>query len=261
MAIIHFSDYRDRRTGLALKRLRVDDHYYEYCFIPDYELKFHFLHCEAVQLADVFVNLIELKTKPVMVSLLFPKREKLEDILNWLETYRIAFNEKNAGGYRLTNAGRIVEGVLYKGLPLVLYTKGRRVLTYDPSSFVEVTEAYGQYREVVNLSKRHPHEPRELLAKVRVFLNGERLHKFSRVFFDMSKDTLIVNGAFVVADYMDTFDDSIGFFRENDVLPVLYCHDRSDVYITMQTQRDGSKLCIVQQWFDIRRLLKEAGKD
>jgi hypothetical protein len=73
LKIIDISDLRLKKSKRTAEQLREFDDYYEYCFIKDYEMKYENFRSQSIQLADVFVTLLELKTKTILVFLLFPK--------------------------------------------------------------------------------------------------------------------------------------------------------------------------------------------
>ncbi|MDE5413241.1 hypothetical protein [Alkalihalobacterium chitinilyticum] len=130
--------------------LREFDDDYEYCFIKDYELLFDDFKSQSIQVADCFVTLLEVKDKTFLTSLLFSKSYDVLDIVQWLDSHTISYNNRDQTGYFVKNAGKIIEAVKFKGVPIVLATRGKDKLYYDADPLVEVTERYEHFSQIVN---------------------------------------------------------------------------------------------------------------
>jgi hypothetical protein len=95
-----------------------------------------------------------------------------------------------------------------------------------------------------------------------IILNGKRIDTVPRIDFDLSKDFILSNGQFIVADYMDDYLGNIGFYRETDpVIPISYYLD-NDAPVTIQIDEgpDGSKICVVEQKYNLEQLIEDERK-
>ncbi|UYZ14782.1 hypothetical protein A6764_07545 [Brevibacillus sp. WF146] len=149
MEIIDFSSEKNKH---AIKKgvLRRLPDCYEYCFLPDYEMKYDSFQSQSIQMLEFFFTLLELKNKTLFVSVQFPLYYDTDRIREFLEYYTFSYDEKDEKGYYVKNALEIVEGKLFKGKPLVIGRRGRKKLYYDVSAFLEVTAHYNQYHQIVH---------------------------------------------------------------------------------------------------------------
>ncbi|TRY24798.1 hypothetical protein FOI68_14750 [Brevibacillus sp. LEMMJ03] len=256
MEIIDFSSEKNKH---AIKKgvLRRLPDCYEYCFLPDYEMKYDSFQSQSIQMLEFFFTLLELKNKTLFVSVQFPLYYDTDRIREFLEYYTFSYDEKDEKGYYVKNALEIVEGKLFKGKPLVIGRRGRKKLYYDVSAFLEVTAHYNQYHQIVHTGQA---EIVDMVAKKPViFLNGRRMNAVPRIDFDPAKDFILSNGQFIVADYMDDYCGTIGFYRKTDpVIPVSYYLDSdAPVYIQLDEGADGSKMCVVEQKYNLDSLIKK----
>ncbi|WP_077615739.1 hypothetical protein [Caenibacillus caldisaponilyticus] len=150
MKVIDLTAFRRNKwIGNDREQLREADDYYEYCFIPEYEMAFDEFKIDGVQVRDIIANILTLKSKTLLVSVSFPKPCEIPDIIDWFGNHIVSFNEKDAKGYFAAQAAEILDGVRLRGEPVVLCKRGRKKLYYDPSEFAEVTEHYHYfYRQV-----------------------------------------------------------------------------------------------------------------
>lgn len=154
MRVIDLSAYRKNKWIENFQgQLREADDYYEYCFIPDYEMEFDEFKIDGIQVEDIFVNIVSFNSRTMMVSVSFPKTYDIHEIIEWLGNYKISFNEKDQTGYFAAGAAEIVEGIRYRGMPIVLCKRGKKKLYYDPSEFVEVTDHYQYFSRKVDTGK------------------------------------------------------------------------------------------------------------
>lgn len=142
MKVVKLNEYRGR--GLS-GDLRKDDYGYEYCVVSDYEELFGTFRCEAIQIGNVFANMLIAGKEKRFVSVLFPEDWSVPEIVDWLEHHVIYVGESPAG-----EMGEIIEGVLYRGNPIVLGKKGNRTLSFNTGSFEEVTGFYEHHHVIRN---------------------------------------------------------------------------------------------------------------
>lgn len=150
----------------------------------------------------------------------------MQDVINWLADYKIVFNLKKYNETKVNDCERIISGLLFKGNQLILCKKGHKTITYDPAEFVEITEKYVALKKEVNTTHAKNIDLESENKKIQVILNGKKINHLKRINFALSKDLIIVNGSVMVADYIDTYCDTIGFYKsEDDSLPVAFILD------------------------------------
>jgi hypothetical protein len=259
MEIIDFSSEKHKHSIKKGVLRRLPD-CYEYCFLPDYEMKYDSFQSQSIQMLEFFFTLLELKNKTLLVSVQFPLYYDTDRIQEFLEYYTFSYDEKDEKGYYVKNAQEIVEGKLFKGKPLVIGRRGRKKLYYDVSDFIEVTAHYNQYHQIVHTGQAEIVDMDR--KKPVIILNGKRIDTVPRIDFDLSKDFILSNGQFIVADYMDDYLGNIGFYRETDpVIPISYYLD-NDAPVTIQIDEgpDGSKICVVEQKYNLEQLIEDERK-
>jgi hypothetical protein len=256
MEIIDFSSAKNKHS-MNKGVLRKLPDCYEYCFLPDYEMKYDSFHIQNIHMLEFFFTLLELKNKTLFVSVQFPLYYDTDRIQEFLEYYTFSYDEKDEKGYYVKNTLEIVEGKLFKGKPLVIGRRGRKKLYYDPSDFIEVTAQYNQYHQIVHTGQAEIVDVDE--KKPVIILNGRRMSTVPRIDFDPAKDLILSNGQFIVADYMDDYCGNVGFYRESDpVIPVSYYLDSdAPVYIQIDEGADGSKICVVEQKYHLDSLIEK----
>lgn len=74
-----------------------------------------------------------------------------------------------------------------------------------------------------------------------------------RIDFDLTKDTIISNGQFIAADYIDEYCGNIGFYSNSDTLiPISYLIDKnSTVHIAIHEGPEGGKNCIIEHSYNL----------
>ncbi|MBP3041889.1 hypothetical protein J9303_20955 [Bacillaceae bacterium Marseille-Q3522] len=219
MKMIDISELWTRKLQQGSGQLREFDDHYEYCFIKDYEMKYDDFNSQAVQIGDIFVNLLELKTKTIMVSLFFPKTYDVHEIAEWLNGNQVSFNEKDKVGYYIPHASKILESLNFKGLPIVVATKGNEKIYYKTTVLTEVTKKYKYFSEIVN-----PAFAKEIDTsdKDTIYLNGKNITEIPHIEFDLGKDEIYVNGAFVAADYLDETGRIKGIYNNSNAESCTY---------------------------------------
>ncbi|MBU9713582.1 hypothetical protein [Evansella tamaricis] len=160
MKVINISEMRRQKQNDKLEEhLREFDDYYEYCFMKGYEMNYEDFKCQAIQFQDIFVNLMELKDRTIMISLMFPTTYDLHEVAEWLDSYTVSFNEKDNGGYFVNDAEFISESLLFKGNPIVIAARGKKKLYYEITELTEITDYYHYYSEIVNTANSKEVDP------------------------------------------------------------------------------------------------------
>ncbi|WP_379969600.1 hypothetical protein [Ectobacillus sp. sgz5001026] len=235
--------------------LREYPDYYEYCVIQEYENEYSEFQIHAIQLADVFVCLLEMQGKLTFVSIQFPRTEfHLSMVYSWLYDKAIYVSERKSTCGIISNGFQLIQKVLFKGHSIILYEKGNKNLSFDMEGCVEVSQVYDSYHQITTTTSDavevFPEEP----SKVPIFLNGERIVSVPRIDFNMGEDLIVSNGHIMVADYIEDYCGTIGFFQqENPHLPISFPLDEQNpIYIDVIMRDDGSKVYVFEQKYTIQ---------
>ncbi len=142
IGLVDLDEYR-KRVCLRKKRsaIREFNELYEYCLVKGYEHYFHGYLWHVVEIGNVLAYVVEKKGQFVLVSIQFPKKDfTMDEIAEWLNNYSLVLHPRDGVPGRLAEAQAIVNGLLFKGNPILLYKKGTQTLKYNASKFVEVTD-------------------------------------------------------------------------------------------------------------------------
>lgn len=151
MKIIDFKSLQmDQWIANIDGQLREFTDYYEYCFIEDYEMKYDDFIIDGIHVDNIFVSILESRGKSLIVSLQFSKEYDIPEIVEWLESHVVTFNECDKLGYFINQAHTIIEGVNFRGRPIVIASKGIEKIYFNPDDFKEVTDHYLNYTQIVN---------------------------------------------------------------------------------------------------------------
>ncbi len=135
-------EYR-KKVCLRRKRsaIREFNELYEYCLVKGYEHYFHGYLWHVIEIGNVLAYVVEKKGQFVLVSIQFLKKAfTLDKIVEWLNNYSLVLHPRDGVPGRVTEAQAIVNGILFKGNPILLYKKGTRTLKYNACKLVEVTD-------------------------------------------------------------------------------------------------------------------------
>lgn len=251
--------YLRRKEILANKlngKIRWFNQYYEYCFVDTYEDIFPDLASSCINIKDVFAVVVEEKGEMIFVAIQFPDDKfNTDSIIEWVSNYEIIIPDKTKDAANEIKCEEIVKGVLFKGNPLILVKKGKNSVSYDPLDFVEVMDEFAASAEIVNMGHSKNINLEQHKKRIRIMLNNEALDAIPRIDFDLTRDLMIVNGNVLVADYIDKYGDTVGFYNsENDLLPVAFVlDDDTTVNINIEEREDGSRLCVVEFGYIIYR--------
>lgn len=252
MEVVDFGNLR-REQALSEKNTqmrKIEDHY-EFCLVKDYDSILEFENAQAVQLGPVFANLVEMKERYIFVSIMFPTGKfDLDGVISWMDHFGIHWDAGKNTGSTVSGAAEILQGLKFKGNPIILYRKGHKKLTYNCDDFVEITEQYAYFSEVgsvLNVKDISKEEP-----ELKLFLNGERISEVPRIDFEQ-ENLIISNGTFICADYMDDYFGCVAFFRvEDPSLPAAWVQDKNtSVYIELQENDEFGQVCILKFAYEL----------
>lgn len=149
MKIIDIKDLRLRKIkNVHEGKLREFDDYYEYCLVDDYEMIYDKFQLDSIQMDDIFISILEYYGQFELVSIQFPKTYDVHEIVEWIDGHVIGFNTQDKEGYYVEDATEILQGVLYKNMPLIIASKGNRKLYINQLD--EVTEGFESYSKIIN---------------------------------------------------------------------------------------------------------------
>lgn len=244
--------YKKRFNG----KIRGFNGYYEYSIIDNYETEFDDFKSNSIQIDNVNAIVLEVENTFVLAAIQFEADKfTVQDVINWLVDYKIVFNLKESNENKVDNCEIIITGLLFRGNQLILCKKGNKTLFYKQDEFIEVTEKYIYFNEEVNTNHAKNIDLESNNKKLRIVLNGKSIEHIERLNFDLTKDLIIVNGSVMVADYIDEYCDTIGFYNsDDDLLPVSFIlYEDTNVNINITTKEDGSKICIVEYGYLINQ--------
>jgi len=232
MKRIQIADFDRRMPPLELREM---DDYYEAVLVSNYDELYPSTQVRTIQLADIYVNLVMTSEGAHLVSALFLKPVEVPDIVAWMQLYTISFAMADATGYYVEQADEILEIVLYQGNPIVIATRGTDRLYYETEGAIEMRR---ESSEVIG-------------KKPLLYLNGEARFGVPHLEFNPSQDEIHVNGTFLFADYMDTYQGHVGFFRKTDPdLPVVVLVGTAIIEMELTENPDGSRVLVIEQPYD-----------
>lgn len=142
IGLVDLDQYR-KKVYLKKKKTAIREYneLYEYCLIKGYEHYFHGYLWHVIEIGDVLAYVMENKGQFVLVSIQFPKKAfTLDRIVEWQNNYNVVLHPRDRAHGRISEAQAIVNGLLFKGNPILLYKKGTQTLMYNVSNLVEVTD-------------------------------------------------------------------------------------------------------------------------
>ncbi len=247
--VVNISDRRLRGVLNNNKCIREFGDRYEYCLVKNYENLYHEPVIDSIQFDDVFVQLLTDKNTRVIVSIDFQKDMfKIVDILDWINKNSVKVLSDNDD--KIENAWNMIEGLKFKGLPIVLYRKGFETIHININSLREVTDEF--IPGIQKINTMNSKEIDSLDNKGEIFLNGRKIDYIPEIWIDLTKDLLISNGHIFVASYLGDYGGCIGLFEEEgDDLPLAWIHDtETKVYIDIY-ENDNRKVIFVEHSYAI----------
>lgn len=250
VTVVDFARIKDKQENEILENIREFKDYYEYCFIPEYEEKYTDFETNSIQIKDVHAVVLETKDKFLLVGIIFLKDFfDIYEVINWLKIYNIRHVDNDSC---VSNASEIIEGIHFKGKALILYKKGNKKVEFNNNDLPEITEVYNYYNTTVNTSQSKAAR-KEPLDRLVVYLNDEELDEIPRLDFDIDNDYIICNGTLIKADYIDSYNNTLGFYRNEDTVnPIAYIADNStEVSIDLGEREDESVFCFIEYGYII----------
>lgn len=237
---------------------------YEYIIYTEYEYIEENIILHGIPIGNVNVQIIEYVDDEdiELASIEFSKYEfEVRDVLGWMKEVNITIlqNDKDF----VYNAYKVVTGIKFKDIPIVMYKKGKNKLEC-PSDLIEITENFVPEKNKIDTrgSKKLNFDSARDNKKVifddkkdygkGIIYNGRPIDKIPVIEFDLGKDLVISNGNLMVCDYIGPYcDNTLGFYQgeykgyETD-LPISFLLDMdTPVYIDIEVQPHGGKLCVI----------------
>lgn len=242
---------------------------YEYIHIDGYEdcLVFSTLH--SIPLGDVFAQLLEFidddgEYNLHVASVEFKKSQfNLRQSLEWLDMYHVDIACLEDHGQFIHHANKIVEGIHFNGVPVLLYEKGINTVQCE-DTYIEVTETFKAYQTLID--SRQSKEIQLQQTKdggavtygdekdynAKIIYNDVLIDYIPVLFFERSQDVVICNGNVILCDYIAPYKGrSVGFYQglykeETESIPISFLLDMdTTIYMSVQVRLDGSKFCVI----------------
>lgn len=244
--VIELAHYRHQEY---LDKIREFPEYYEFCLIDEYEDKYDDFTAHGIPLESVNIQVFELKNRIILVSIEFSKKQfNLDQVYTWLDNRGVSLDEKGKEEYAIAECLNIIEGVRFKGNPLVVYEKGKLKISYNPEAFPEITDLYFVQPQKVDTTRS-----KKVTTGLSVFCNGNKLKEIPKINFE-KEDLVLCNGQCLSVDYMDEYKGTIGFFKNNCPTPIAYIADKVTTINIELEEFEWSWRCIVEYQY----LLDEA---
>ena len=249
-----FREYRDK---------------YEYVLLQDYEDILDVCMVHYIPIGDIGIQLLEPLDYIGIDNIYLASIEFLKDrftlhaALDWLKVYNVTIPCIEKEDKYIYHANEVIEGLLFKGIPIVLFEKGRKKVKCE-DSYMEITKEYVPIKNLSN-TKESKILKFQSTKKPSVFkFDGNKNYDRKIVYndmeidhipvlnFDLTKDLVISNGNVVVCDYIAPYGETIGFYQGKyeegtDPLPVSFLLDMdTPIYMSVEIKPDGGKLCIIQ---------------
>ena len=154
--IINLHDYKDVKIYESIvKNIRIYDDIQEYCFVLDYEMIYEKPVIDAVDIGDVFAVFLKHPATLEIVAVQFPFEWDPMDIVLWMRDNVLSYNKKDDRGYYVENSSYVIEGLKFKGNPLVLASRGSEKLYYEATDYTEVTDVYNHFHQILTRKTRN----------------------------------------------------------------------------------------------------------
>ncbi|WP_029331654.1 hypothetical protein [Exiguobacterium oxidotolerans] len=223
------------------KRLREEEHFFEFCIVPDYETVYVGERLHTFPVEEVSIQCFLQDDELQLVSLIFDKMSyEKESLLQWLSEHGIHIGA--VGKSALVHHARSVEySYMFFDHVVVQYTKGDQTISVDR----EHAEEWTDYERPL-LERLLDTDGRRVPIPM-VVINDELLPGCPTLKFNRKIDTVIVGGTIMNIDRIDEYGDGIGFYRKNIREPVAFMeNERVAILINLfvDTEDDG-KVCTV----------------
>lgn len=221
---------------------------YEYCFIPSYAEKYGEFNIHELPIDNVNIIIVELNDELKILSVEFDKKRfTIEQIIIWLQQMGVYIGNKDKNKHSIEDCYRIIHAFKFTEHIIALYSKGKEVFELDTEELVEINENYG-----LKYLKVDPTKSKGLNLGLTILLNHERVQEIPRLEFDRENDKVISNGNLLRIDYIDAYNNGIGFYRYNELEPISIIMDqKTTVEINMFKTEHNHKVCNIEHRYII----------
>jgi len=147
------SIYKRKKYAEFNRGFREFPNRYEYCLVKEYEAQFEDNEFFSISLEDIFAQMIILEGRVLLVAIEFSKdRFTLKKVISWLDQYNVMILN-NSGSNSIEKAEKIIDALKFKGIPIVLYEKGKKTIMFDRNQLPEIMESYTPAEQIVDFSQ------------------------------------------------------------------------------------------------------------
>ncbi|MCZ2260649.1 hypothetical protein [Sporosarcina sp. G11-34] len=243
-----YDELMEKRIEQFAKQIIEFQDRYEYCFIPSYAEKYGDFNIHGVPIDGVNTIIVELKDELKLLSVEFDKEHfTIEQIIIWLQQMGVYIGNKYKANHFIEDGYRIINAFKFTGHIMALYIKGKEILELDTEELEEITEDYG-----LKYVKVDPKKSKGLNLELTILLNYERVLEIPRLEFDRENDRVISNGNLLRIDYIDAYNNGIGFYRYDDLEPIVVILDqKTTVEINIFKTENNHKICNIEHHYII----------
>jgi len=247
------SDFKNQKLNNFKNNIHEYPDRYEYCVKAGYLEKYDGFQLHSIQLGDIFPILLELENKIMLVAIEFYKTLfNLEQVLTWLDGCNVYIGRAGQESYKINKCSQVSKVRKFKGHVVATYAKGNQIVELSASSIKEITKNYRYCYQRINIWKA-----KDRPSGVTVLLNGYYFKGIPKLEFSRPRDILISNGNRIMADYIDSYEDGLGFYRKEDSInPVVFLLDNTIVEIQITERNNGGKICVVKSKYYVMAIEK-----
>lgn len=143
-------DVKEMECSEHTKQLLISEEYYEYRMFASYR-ELHNYDAYLVGIAGFYAKVMCLGGSMIVVSLIFPKAWRMEEIAEWLYGSNICIAQENEQGYFVEGADHILGGVFFKGKCIVAYGPGTETVYCWDDTYVDAGKLYGEEKCAVDV--------------------------------------------------------------------------------------------------------------
>jgi hypothetical protein len=243
-----YDELMKRRIEQLAKQMREFQDRFEYCFIQAYEEEYEGFDIHAIPMDNVNIVLIEVNSELKLAGVEFEKSHfTIEQVVTWLKQMNVFIGSKKNTSHVIEDGHQILGAFKFTGHVLALYRKGKEILEINPDKLIEITEKFGLEYQNVDTQKS-----KGLKHGLTILLNNKIMPEVPRLEFDRKNDMVISNGNLLKIDYIDAYEDGIGFFRFDESEPIAVILDRqTTVKIDVYEMEDRNQICNVEHKYII----------
>lgn len=256
--ITDLGEYKLKKFLLDRGMLREYSDKYEFCMVEEYESLYPQFSLHSIGIGDIFLQIVERNGKYKLVSYEFSKEAfNVTDIALWMNTYQAKiYQEIKNNRVRVQGVNEIIDALKFKGNVVVLFEVGTDNENLEVEDLLEVTKAFvpSIYKRDTSFSK----EVENSNKTSKIIVNNDEVNHIPRIELDPSKDLVLCNGNIIVADYIDDYQDFVGFYSYNDhLIPLSWIHDtQTNIFIDIYEREKGKLINIEYKYaIDLKSLL------